>query len=75
MGKATIIKCEVVPECDKTTEVKAESAIAVKNEQDFPNVNWLQHLENIRLMRSEKPAPVDTMGCHKCADENANEKV
>ncbi|XP_017859941.1 PREDICTED: endonuclease III-like protein 1 [Drosophila arizonae] len=75
MGKATIIKCELVPECDKVPEIKAESATPVKIEPDFPNINWLQHLENIRLMRSEKPAPVDTMGCHKCADANANEKT
>lgn len=37
--------------------------------------NWKTILENIRIMRSKDKAPVDTMGCHKCADENADEKV
>lgn len=75
MGTATIIKCEVVPESESTPDMKIEPAGAVKTEQEFPNLNWLQHLENIRLMRNVKLAPVDTMGCHKCADASANEKV
>lgn len=37
--------------------------------------NWEKILQNIRLMRSCVDAPVDTMGCQKCADENADEKV
>ncbi|XP_065371821.1 endonuclease III-like protein 1 [Calliphora vicina] len=37
--------------------------------------NWEIMLENIRKMRSNDKAPVDTMGCHKCADENADEKT
>uniref|UniRef100_A0A1I8MF46 Endonuclease III homolog n=1 Tax=Musca domestica TaxID=7370 RepID=A0A1I8MF46_MUSDO len=37
--------------------------------------NWKTILENIRIMRSKDKAPVDTMGCHKCADENADEKT
>ncbi|XP_073815652.1 nth-like DNA glycosylase 1 [Musca autumnalis] len=37
--------------------------------------NWQTLLENIRIMRSKDTAPVDTMGCHKCADENADEKT
>lgn len=75
IGTATIIKCEVVPPNETLLELKVEEAAAVNTEQDFPNANWLQHLENIRLMRCEKPAPVDTLGCHQCADQNANEKV
>ncbi|XP_023170282.2 endonuclease III-like protein 1 [Drosophila hydei] len=75
MGTATIIKCEVVPESESTPDMKIEPAGAVKTEQEFPNLNWLQHLENIRLMRNVKLAPVDTMGCHKCADASANEKT
>lgn len=31
--------------------------------------NWLQVIENIGKMRSKEEAPVDTMGCHKCHDE------
>jgi hypothetical protein len=40
----------------------------------FPN-NWKNHLDNIKKMRKNRTAPVDEMGCHKCADELANEKV
>lgn len=37
--------------------------------------NWQNILENIRIMRLSNPAPVDTMGCHKCADQYADETV
>lgn len=37
--------------------------------------NWWQTFSNIREMRKEKNAPVDTMGCHKCADETVDEKT
>lgn len=36
---------------------------------------WQQTLENIKAMREKYPAPVDTMGCHKCYDPYADEKV
>lgn len=69
IGSATITKCEVVPE---ERDVKA---IAVKIECNAPNTFWWQQLENIRKMRAESPAPVDTLGCHQCADINADAKV
>lgn len=37
--------------------------------------NWQKMLENMREMRKNRSAPVDTMGCHMCADTNADEKV
>ena len=37
--------------------------------------NWKSTLEYIKEMRKNNPAPVDTMGCDKCSDENASEKV
>lgn len=37
--------------------------------------NWRLILQNIRKMRSDAKAPVDTMGCHKCSDDEADEKV
>lgn len=37
--------------------------------------NWSQVLANIREMRKDRSAPVDTMGCHKCSDHDADEKV
>lgn len=33
--------------------------------------NWHEVLNNIREMRKQRDAPVDTMGCDKCADESA----
>ena len=32
-------------------------------------------MENIKVMRSAQVAPVDTMGCHKCADTGSDPKV
>ncbi|KAH8413401.1 hypothetical protein KR009_010873 [Drosophila setifemur] len=40
-----------------------------------PHPLWFQHLENIRIMRNSKSAPVDTMGCHRCADSKADAKT
>jgi len=37
--------------------------------------NWIQTLENIKKMRKDQTAPVDTMGCHKCHDDKADEKT
>lgn len=37
--------------------------------------DWEKTLENLRIMRLDRSAPVDTMGCHKCSDKNADEKV
>lgn len=36
---------------------------------------WMKHLENIKQMRSNKDAPVDSMGCHMLADALAEPKV
>lgn len=44
-------------------------------EESWEPLNWRQHLQNIREMREKFPAPVDTMGCDKCADSNASEKT
>lgn len=37
--------------------------------------NWEKILTNIREMRKHRDAPVDTMGCHKCSEVNADAKV
>lgn len=59
-------------------EIKNEN---VKQSTDPKNVgdekrwmppNWETVLENIKEMRKQETAPVDTMGCHKCADPNAS---
>lgn len=72
IGSATIIKCEIVPEVKNESNVKP---ITVKTEVNAPNTAWWDQLQNIRLMRTTTPAPVDTQGCHQCADVNADEKV
>ncbi|XP_017022565.1 endonuclease III-like protein 1 [Drosophila kikkawai] len=42
---------------------------------EAPHPLWQSHLENIRTMRNRQPAPVDTMGCHRCADPTADPKT
>lgn len=37
--------------------------------------NWKQVLANVRKMRQETEAPVDTMGCDKCPDHSLPDKV
>lgn len=37
--------------------------------------NWEQVLANVRTMRKDTEAPVDTMGCDKCPDQTLPEKV
>lgn len=47
----------------------------VRDEKRWMPPNWETVLENIKEMRKQKTAPVDTMGCHKCADPNASPMV
>ena len=42
--------------------------VAIKKSKKFEPPNWEQVLKNIKKMRSEQKAPVDTMGCEKCHD-------
>lgn len=44
----------------------------VEKKTKFTPNNWEVVLQNIREMRKQHPAPVDTMGCEKCADSQAN---
>lgn len=55
-------------------EVKLEPNTTIKSEKWEP-ANWRQMLANMRFMRQGRDAPVDTMGCHKCGDDAADEKV
>ncbi|KAL5290553.1 NTHL1 family protein [Megaselia abdita] len=70
---------KVIPELKKSKpiskKVKESGICAVKDIEDWEPPNWKTVLENIRKMRVEKDAPVDTMGCHKCADEDADDKT
>lgn len=64
----------------RQSEVKVENSKHVtegtqgkKSKWEPPN--WLGMLNNIREMRKTMDAPVDTMGCHKCQDDNAPAEV
>jgi len=55
-----------------TTNIKSKKA---KLEIQWEPANWKDQFENIRLMRKDKDAPVDTMGCERCTKEGYTEKV
>ncbi|CAK1547447.1 unnamed protein product [Leptosia nina] len=38
-------------------------------------LHWREFLLNLQNMRANNDAPVDSMGCHMCMDENASPKV
>lgn len=58
-----------VAESDEPTKNIAEKANA------WAPKNWEKMMQNMREMRKNGSAPVDTMGCHKCSDETADGKV
>lgn len=71
----------------KSSAMKTEAEASGKENESAPESNtdekqakwepknWQQLLANIREMRKERNAPVDTMGCDKCYDENSDEKT
>lgn len=89
MGSATVVICKVVPDAVdspvRVDKVKEEVEPQIKQEApedshsfsevQAPHPLWFNHLENIRIMRNSRTAPVDTMGCHRCADLKADSKV
>lgn len=78
----TVLSTVIKPKETENVEIKQEVAKneiqeegdAVKQMKWEPR-NWELILSNLRKMRAAAPAPVDTMGCHKCYDEKADEKV
>lgn len=64
-------ECEIK---DKNAKQAADSKKTKAEEQWMPS-NWETILENIKEMRKYETAPVDEMGCHKCADPNASPSV
>lgn len=61
-----------------TASIKTEiddNAGTSSKQTKFEPKNWEQMLRNIREMRKDRSAPVDTMGCHKCSDEDSDEKT
>lgn len=56
-------------------EYDEEACCSKKSKLSFSEekpVNWEMVLGNLREMRKDFDAPVDTMGCHKCHDESAS---
>ncbi|XP_075147791.1 nth-like DNA glycosylase 1 [Haematobia irritans] len=68
--KQTKIKKEKIRDDNIKSETNEELPV-----DKWEPANWKEILENIRIMRCKDNAPVDTMGCHKCADENADDKT
>ncbi|XP_043482093.1 endonuclease III-like protein 1 [Leptopilina heterotoma] len=61
-------------QCDE--DVKEENEILSKGSKDnWMPKNWEALLKNIREMRKDETAPVDEMGCHKCADTNVSKPI
>ncbi|CAD5124098.1 DgyrCDS12400 [Dimorphilus gyrociliatus] len=60
---------------EKRTSSEAENhEIDLKKEKWEPE-NWKIHIKNIEKMRSEREAPVDTMGCDAVGDKKAEGHV
>ncbi|KAH8366460.1 hypothetical protein KR084_009618 [Drosophila pseudotakahashii] len=57
------------------TELDTQGDTHLYMDVQAPHPLWYNHLENIRIMRNSKTAPVDTMGCHRCADPKADAKT
>ncbi|XP_017043665.2 endonuclease III-like protein 1 isoform X1 [Drosophila ficusphila] len=81
------IKKELEPQIKKEIDDIKEGLVKIKKEVnsqeesqlyhdvEAPHPFWYNHLENIRNMRNSNSAPVDTMGCHRCADSTADAKT
>lgn len=72
-------KSDSEPSCStsaiQSDGVDQEESLSPSKQTKWVPPNWQQTLENIKVMRENADAPVDVMGCHKCHDPNADEKV
>lgn len=59
----------------KSATIKEEITDENEKQSKWEPKDWQQMLDNMREMRKNRSAPVDTMGCHKCSDSNADEKT
>ncbi|KAL0127202.1 hypothetical protein PUN28_005476 [Cardiocondyla obscurior] len=75
--KTKTIKTEGIKTEKRVTENKnvETDSKSTEDKKRWMPFNWEVILKNIKEMRKDKTAPVDTMGCHKCADPNASPKV
>lgn len=72
-GNASDAKnCEIKIEDSKNVDIKEE--MKTEGNKWMPP-NWEATLEHIKEMRKHQTAPVDEMGCHKCADPKATAKA
>lgn len=71
--KAKKKRTPVKIKCDDEENSAMENGEPAEKKDKWQPENWEQTLNNIREMRKHKTAPVDEMGCHKCADPNATE--
>jgi hypothetical protein len=65
-------------ECDRkedTMHGDSSTAQTGNKKLKWEPKNWREVVNNIREMRKQRDAPVDTMGCDKCADEDARPEV
>lgn len=60
-------------QCEDVKEV--ENEIISNDGGNWMPKNWEAILGNIREMRKDESAPVDEMGCHKCADTNVSKPI
>lgn len=74
------IKSEPV-DIEDCVNLKVESPPKLKRSPNQKSITyieppfWRQTLDNLRQMRSKFDAPVDSMGCDKCADEKSSPEV
>ena len=59
---------------EKIEPKKSIRKIEPKIEPKYPASNWEEVYENIRKMRADKTAPVDTLGCDECYAKCATDK-
>jgi hypothetical protein len=58
------------------THYSSSGAREIENKKSkWEPKNWHEVVNNIREMRKQRDAPVDTMGCDKCTDESAPPEV
>ncbi|XP_029171637.1 endonuclease III-like protein 1 [Nylanderia fulva] len=75
--ESSMLKTVKTEECEIKNE-NAEQSVDlnnIKDENRWMPPNWEIILKNVKEMRKHKTAPVDDMGCHKCADPNASPSV
>lgn len=60
---------------DDDTAEKVESEYFNNTTSQWTPENWEVMLDNIRKMRNDFDAPVDTMGCEQCVNQQDSSKV